>query len=183
MREIIAGLFMTLDGVTESPEKWSFPYFNDEVGQVIGSNMDSSDTILLGRRTYEEFADYWPDKTAADDPFADHINDTPKLVVSTTLKTLEWRNSSLIQGDVMDEIAKLKQQPGRKISMTGSVTLVGSLLSAGLLDELSLLVSPIVLGSGKRLFENGGSPVGLKLIDSKTLSNGVLSLVYGPADV
>ncbi len=132
MREIIAGLFMTLDGVTESPEKWSFPYFNDEVGQVIGSNMDSSDTILLGRRTYEEFADYWPDKTAADDPFADYINDTPKLVVSTSLKTLEWRNSSLIQGDVMDEIAKVKQQPGKKIAMTGSVTLVGSLLSAGL---------------------------------------------------
>jgi dihydrofolate reductase len=183
MREIIAGLFMTLDGVTESPEKWSFPYFNDEVGQVIGSNMDSSDTILLGRRTYEEFADYWPDKTAAEDPFADYINDTPKLVVSTTLKTLEWRNSSLIQGDVLDEIAKVKQQPGKKIAMTGSVTLVGSLLSAGLLDELSLLVSPIVLGNGKRLFENGGSPVGLKLIDSKTLSNGVLSLAYGPADV
>jgi dihydrofolate reductase len=182
MREIIAGLFMTLDGVTESPEKWSFPYFNDEVGQVIGSSMESSDTILLGRRTYEEFAEYWPDKTAADDPFADYINDSPKLVVSTTLKTLEWRNSSLIQGDVMEEIAKLKRQPGKKISMTGSVTLVGSLLSAGLLDELSLLVSPIVLGSGKRLFENGGSPVGLKLIDSKTLSNGVLSLVYGPAD-
>jgi dihydrofolate reductase len=182
MREIIAGLFMTLDGVTESPEKWSFPYFNDEVGQVIGSSMESSDTILLGRRTYEEFAEYWPDKTAADDPFADYINDTPKLVVSTTLKTLEWRNSSLIQGDVMEEIAKLKRQPGKKISMTGSVTLVGSLLSAGLLDELSLLVSPIVLGSGKRLFGNGGSPVGLKVIDSKTLTNGVLSLVYGPAD-
>lgn len=182
MRKIIAGLFMTLDGVTESPDKWSFPYFNDEVGQVIGSNMESSDTILLGRRTYEEFAEYWPDKTAEDDPFADYINDTPKLVASTTLKTLEWRNSSLIEGDVVEALSRVKQQQGKNIQMTGSVTLVGSLLSAGILDELGLLVSPIVLGTGKRLFENGAGQVPLKLIESKTLSNGVLSLTYGRAD-
>lgn len=179
MRKIIAGLFMTLDGVTESPDKWSFPYFNEEVGQIIQSNMDSADTMLLGRRTYEEWAEYWPGKTAEDDPFAGYINNTPKLVASTTLKTLEWQNSTLIEGDVMEELAKIKRQPGKDIAMSGSVTLVGSLLSAGLLDELALLVSPIVLGSGKRLFENGGSPVPLKLVDSKTLGNGVLSLTYG----
>ena len=182
MRKIVAGLFMTLDGVTESPDKWSFPYFNDEVGQVITSNMESSDTMLLGRRTYQEWAEYWPDKIAEDDPFAGYINSTPKLVASTTLKTLEWANSTLIEGDVVEELAKIKQQPGKDIAMSGSVTLIGSLLGAGMLDELSLLVSPIVVGTGKRLFENGGSAVGLKLIDAKTFSNGVLSLTYGRAD-
>ena len=178
MRRIIAGLFMSLDGVTESPEKFTFPYFSEEVGQVIRSNMDKSDMMLLGRRTYEEFAAYWPDKTAEDDPFADYINNTPKLVASTTLKKLEWRNSTLIEGEVMEELTKVKQQPGKDIVTTGSVTLVGSLLAAGLVDELGLIVCPVVLGSGKRLFETSAGEVPLKLVDSRAFSNGVLSLTY-----
>lgn len=147
MRKIIAGLFMSLDGVVESPDKWSFPYFNDEVGQVIGSSMAASDAMLLRRRTYEEWAAYWPDKTAKDDPFADYINDIPKVVVSTTLKSVEWRNSTLVTGDVAEEIAKLKQQPGEGIAISGSITLIGSLLRDRLLDELSLLVDPVVVGA------------------------------------
>lgn len=181
MRRIISGLFMSLDGVTESPDKFTFPYFSDEVGQVIQSNMDKADTMLLGRRTYEEFAAYWPDKTAEDDPFADYINNVPKLVASRTLKKLEWRNSTLIQGDVVEELTKVKQQPGKDIVTTGSLTLVGSLLAAGLVDELGLIVCPVVLGSGKRLFETSAGEVPLKLVDSRALSNGVLSLTYEAA--
>ena len=103
MRKIVAGLFMTLDGVVESPEKWQLPYFNDEMGAALESGMAASDAILLGRRTYQEFAGYWPDQ-GSDVPFADHINNTPKLVVSTTLDTVEWRNSTLIKGDVAQEL-------------------------------------------------------------------------------
>ena len=181
MRKLVAGLYVSLDGVTESPEKWSFPYFNDEVGQMLGSQMAEADTLLLGRRTYQEFAAYWPDKTVEDDPFADYINTVPKLVVSTTLTTLEWNNSTLITGDVAAQLTRLKQQPGKNISITGSVTLVGSLLRQGLLDELRLLLYPIVVGTGRRLFQDGSEQVPLKLVDARAFSTGVVSLVYQPA--
>jgi len=181
MRKIVAGLFVSLDGVVESPDTWVFPYFNDQVGQVIGSNMAASDTVLLGRRTYEEFAAYWPDKTDEDDPSADYINNTPKLVASTTLKAVEWRNSTIIGGDVAEELSTLKQQPGKDISITGSATLVRSLLRDGLLDELGLLLFPIVVGTGKRLFEDWSDRVPLKLVASQSFSTGVVSLTYEPA--
>ena len=181
MRKIVAGLFLSLDGVAESPDRFVFPYMTDEVGQVVGASMQASDTMLLGRRTYEEWAAYWPDKTAADDPYADYINNVPKQVVSTTLKApLGWRNSNLIGGDVREQLSQLKQQPGKEIAVTGSISLIGSLLREGLLDELSLLVFPVVVGSGKRLFD-GPSQVPLKLIASRTFDNGVLSLRYAPA--
>ncbi len=182
MRKIMAGLFMTLDGVCEAPDKWSMPYFNEEVGAIIGANMARSDAMLLGRRTYEEWADYWPGKTEADDPFAGYINTVPKFVPTTTLETATWEGTTLLKGDFRREITGLKEQEGKDIAISGSITLVGSLLKEGLLDELALLVSPIVVGKGKRLFQTDESPVGLKLDDSKTLSNGVLSLTYGRAD-
>jgi dihydrofolate reductase len=182
MRKIVAGLFMTLDGVVEAPDKWQLPaHFNDEMGAVLEAGMAASDTMLLGRRTYQEFAGYWPDQ-GSDVPFADHINNIPKLVVSTTLDTVEWRNSTLVKGDVAQELGKLKQQPGKNISITGSGTLVAWLLRQGLLDELGLLVHPIVVGSGRRLFQDAGDQVPLKLLDSKTFSTGVQSLTYAPAD-
>jgi dihydrofolate reductase len=181
MRRIVAGLFMSLDGVVESPDKWSFPYFNDEVGQVIQSQMDASDAMLLGRRTYEEWAAYWPDKTVQDDPFAEYINNAPKFVVSTTLKSVEWRNSKLVTGNVAEELAKLKQQPGKDIAISGSITLVGSLLRDRLLDELSLLLNPVVVGAGKRLFEDPSGQVPLTLEESRALKNGVLSVRYTQA--
>jgi hypothetical protein len=117
MRKIVAGLYVSLDGVTESPEKWTFPYFNDEVGQVISSQMAETDAGLLSRRTYEEFAAYWPNQTAEDNPFADHINNMPKFVVSTTLQSVEWRNSTLITGDVAGQLTHLKELPGKNISL------------------------------------------------------------------
>jgi len=180
VRKIVAGLFISLDGVVESPDKWHFPYFNDEMGDAVGSQMAESDTILLGRVTYQEFASYWPHQTS-DVPFADYINNSPKYIVSTSLTTTDWQNSTLIKSNVAEELTKLKQQPGKAIGMTGSPTLVRSLLRDGLLDELRLLVHPIVVGSGKRLFDDGGGKTPLKLVDSKTFRTGVLYLTYEPA--
>jgi dihydrofolate reductase len=181
MRKVTAGLFVSLDGVVESPEKWQLPYFNDEMGEAIGTAMAEADAMLLGRVTYQEFASYWPGVSSEDQPFADHMNNTPKFVVSTTLEEpLEWQNSTLIQENVAEEIAKLKQQPGKNIGITGSATLVRSLLRDGLLDELGLLVHPIVVGSGRPLFEEGGDQKELKLVDSKAFSTGVVYLTYQP---
>ncbi|HEV8633859.1 MAG TPA: dihydrofolate reductase family protein [Chloroflexota bacterium] len=180
MRKIVAGLFLSLDGVMESPDQWHFPYFNDEMGEAVGAQMAAADTMLLGRRTYQEFAAYWPHQSS-DAELADYMNNTPKLVVSTTLKTVEWQNSTLINANVAQELSRLKQQPGKNIAITGSATLVRSLLRDNLLDELRLLVHPIVVGTGKRLFEDGGGRVALKLVDSKTFSTGVLSLAYEPS--
>jgi dihydrofolate reductase len=181
MRNIVAGLFISLDGVVEAPETWHFPYFNHEMGEIVGSQMAAADTMLLGRQTYEEFAGYWADK-GGDVDFADQINGIPKLVASTTLDSVEWQNSSLIRGDVATELRRIKQEPGREISITGSPTLVRSLLRDGVLDELRLLVHPIVVGQGKRLFVDGGDRVPLKLADTRTLSTGVQYLTYVPAD-
>jgi dihydrofolate reductase len=181
MRKIVAGLFISLDGVVEAPETWHFPYFDDEMGEIVGSQMAAADTMLLGRRTYEEFAAYWADK-GGDVDFADQMNDTPKLVASTTLDSLDWQNSELIRGDVATELRRMKDAPGKDISITGSPTLVRSLLRAGVLDELRLLVHPIVVGRGKRLFEDGGDRVPLHLAETRTLSTGVLYLTYVPAD-
>lgn len=180
MRKIVAGLFVSLDGVTEAPDQWHFPYFSDEMGEAVGSQMAAADTMLLGRVTYEEFASYWPHQ-GSDVELADYMNETPKLVVSTTLDRLEWQNSTLIKGNVAEALTRLKQQPGKNISIIGSSTLVRSLLDGGLLDELRLLVHPIVVGSGKRLFEPGSSQKPLQLVDAQTFSRGVLYLTYQPA--
>ena len=177
MRKIVSGLFISLDGVVESPEQWHFPYFNEEMGDAVQSMMSSGEAMLLGRRTYEEFAAYWP--TSTDGP-AEHMNGTQKYVVSNTLTSAEWQNSTLISGGVK-ELARLKEQPGGDLSMTGSGTLVTSLLREGLLDKLHLLVHPIVVGTGKRLFGDG-SQVPLRLTDSQIFSNGVLYLTYERAD-
>jgi dihydrofolate reductase len=181
MRKVTAGLFVSLDGVVESPEKWHFPYFNDEMGEAVEAAIAASDAMLLGRVTYQEFAAYWPGVSSEDEPFATHMNNTPKYVVSKTLDKAEWNNSTLISGNVAEEITKLKQQPGKNIGITGSATLVQSLLQDDLLDELGLMIHPVVVGSGKRLFQEGGGPKGLKLVDSMTFSTGVVSLTYQPA--
>lgn len=182
MRKITAGLFISLDGVVEAPETWHFPYFNDEMGEVVGAAMASSDAMLLGRVTYQEFAAYWPGSTD-DQGIGTHMNNTPKYVVSTTLENADdWQNSTLINGNVVEEITKLKQQEGKNIGITGSPTLIRSLLRDDLLDELQLLVHPIVVGKGKRLFPDGSEKKGLKLVDSRTFSTGVLALTYVPAE-
>jgi dihydrofolate reductase len=178
MRKIVSGLFISLDGVVEAPDQWHFPYFNEEMGNAVQSMMGSSEAMLLGRRTYEEFAAYWPTST---DDIADYMNGTQKYVVSNTLPSAEWQNSTLVSGDVIKELARLKEQPGGSLGITGSGTLVRSLLRAGLLDELHLLVHPIVVGSGKRLFDDGPQ-VPLRLTDSQIFSTGVLNLTYQRAD-
>ena len=182
MRKVTAGLFVSLDGVTESPEKWQFPYFDDEMGEAVGAAMAAADAMLLGRVTYQEFASYWPGVSSEEQPFAGYMNGTPKYVVSTTLEEpLGWNNSVLIKGDVGEEIANLKRQPGKNIGITGSATLVQSRLREDLIDELGLRVHPVVVGSGKRLFGEGAGPKGLELIESKTFGTGVVYLTYGPA--
>jgi dihydrofolate reductase len=181
MRKVVASELVSLDGVMESPEKWSFRFHNDEMAEANEAGMAQADAMLLGRVTYQEFASYWPYQNSADQPFTDYLNNTPKFVVSTTLEEpLEWQNSTLIKGNVAEEIAKLKQQPGKNIGITGSATLVRSLLQDDLLDELGLLVHPIVVGSGRRLFEDGGDQKELKLVDSRIFSTGVVYLTYQP---
>jgi len=180
MRKIVAGLFISLDGVVEAPETWHFPYFNDEMGAAVAAQMAAADTMLLGRRTYEGFAAFWPNQ-GSDVPAADQMNATPKLVASTTLTSVDWQNSTLIKGDVAEELTRLKQGPGKDIAVTGSSTLVRSLLRDGVLDELRLLVHPIVVGQGARLFPDGTSRHPLRLVDATTFTTGVLYLTYRPA--
>jgi dihydrofolate reductase len=152
------------------------------MAEANASGMADSDAMLLGRVTYQEFASYWPYQNTADQPFTDYLNDAPKYVVSTTLEEpLEWQNSTLIKGNVAEQIAKLKRQPGKDITILGRATLVRSLLADDLLDELRLMVHPVVLGRGKRLFEEGGDQKTLELVGSKTFSIGVLYLSYRPA--
>ena len=179
MRKIVSGLFISLDGVIEAPNDWTGPWFNPELGQAVGSFIAAQDAMLLGRVSYDEFAAYWPQQTG---DMADTMNGTAKYVVSGTLKSAEWQNSTLIPAaSAIAEIAELKQRPGKNIGMTGSATLVSSLLREGLLDELHLFVFPVVLGSGKRLFAAPGAKLPLKLIDSATFDTGVLHLTYAKA--
>jgi dihydrofolate reductase len=180
MRKISAGLHVSLDGVVEAPDTWVFPYnfANDEMMQAIGSAMTTADAMLLGRATYQEFAGHWPSQTGN---IADFMNNTPKLVVSTTLDTADWRNSTLISHNVVEELNRRKQQAGKNLNVVGSITLLRSLLREGLLDELKLLLCPVVVGHGKRLFEDTGAPIPLKLEDAQTFSTGVQWLTYTPA--
>lgn len=180
MRKIVAGLFISLDGVYEAPHEWHFSYFNDEMGAAVDGLMKGSDTMLLGRVTYEDFAAYWP--TATDDPdMANHMNTTPKLVVSNTLTSADWQNSTILSGDVASQLTALKAQEGKNIGITGSGVLVRSLIEDGVLDELHLLVHPIALGKGKNLWDDLNGTAPLELISSDRFSTGVMHLVYRPA--
>jgi dihydrofolate reductase len=178
MRKVIAGLFISLDGVTESPDKWQFDHFDEDMMAALTAHIAAEDTILLGRVTYQEWAPYWP--TANDEPYASHINNTPKYVVSTTLVKVEWKNSTLIKGNLAQAIAHLKQQPGKNIGVAGSPTLVHSLLQNDLLDELTLMIHPVVAGRGKRLFTDGNELKRLNLVASKATRSGVMLLTYHP---
>jgi dihydrofolate reductase len=183
VRKVVAAEFVTLDGVMEAPERWNFAYFNDEMGQAIGEGFAASDALLMGRVLYEEWAAYWPQQDPEENPVAAQMNGLRKYVVSTTLEgPLEWNNSTLIEGDVAEEISDLKRQPGKDIVISGSGTLVRSLLRDGLIDELRLMVHPLVLGSGKRLFEEGEERAALELVNSRTFSTGVVYLTYRTAD-
>jgi len=170
---------ISVDGVVEAPETWTGPYFSPELGQVVGSIMANGDTMLLGRITYQTFAASFAGNTS--DPMAAQMNAVPKVLVSASLDKAEWENSTLIGRDVAQEITRLKEQPGQNINVSGSGTLVTWLLSQGLLDELNLLLFPVVVGHGKRLFNGDGDSIGLTLAHSKSFSTGVTQLVYHPA--
>jgi dihydrofolate reductase len=177
MRKIVVSEFLSADGVMEAPDTWQFPFQTEEMGAITERQTSETDAFLLGRVTYEIFAGFWPTMTQNEFGVADKWNSSPKYVVSTSLQKADWNNSTLIKSNVIEEIRRLLLQPGGKIGIIGSGILVHSLLQAGLIDEIQVLVHPIVLGKGIRLFGDGyHSP--LKLTDSKILSNGVVFLSY-----
>ena len=185
MRKIVAGLFISLDGVVEAPDQWHFPYFNDEMGAAVTATFGSADTMLFGRTTYDSFAGAWPEREEAgeeDAAFAKALGDVRKIVVSNQELEFTWRNSEQLQGDFVEAVTALKNEPGANIGMSGSVSVVRQLLAAGLLDELHLLLHPIAVRKGMRLFDEGAPAVPLDLISSETFETGVLNLVYAPAE-
>lgn len=183
MRKLIVSEFVTLDGVMEAPggeeghphTGWVFDFFTPEQEQYKLKEVLESDTLLLGRITYEGFAAAWPDRSGE---FADKMNGMPKLVASTTLNELGWNNSTLIRGDVPEEVAKIKQQEGGPLLVAGSGTLVHSLMANGLIDEYRLMVFPVVLGSGLRLFPDTPDKTVLTLADTRTFNSGVVLQTY-----
>ena len=180
MRRVIAYEYLTLDGVMEAPEKWQFPYLSNDVAELIKAQMLQADAVLLGRTTYEIFADSWSSRINNEFGVADKLNSMPKYVVSRTLQKAEWHNSTVIKGDVPKEVARLKEQPGGIIAIIGSGKLVGALMQHALIDEYRLMIHPVILGSGQRLFPDG-SHAALRLIETRTLSSGVVLLRYEPA--
>ncbi len=181
MRKLAATELVSMDGVAESPDEWAFSYTDDEMAAEDAAGMAASDALLLGRVTYEEFASFWPSRPAGD-PMVDYINSVRKHVVSTTLEEpLGWDNSTVIGGDFVEGISALKNQPGEDITVTGSLTLVRSLMREGLLDELRCVVCPVIRGSGRRLFEDEADRRTLELVDSKTFDTGVVTLTYRPS--
>ena len=181
MRKIKSNFFMSLDGVVESPDKWHFPYFDDEMGAAVGAGFATADAMLMGRVLYEEWAAYWP--AHADEPFGDVMNSTQKYVISNSLRTPEWQNTEVISGDAAArKLTDIKAQDGGDIAMSGSPTTVRWLLREGLLDELNVLVHPIVVGDGlARLFPPNEPSTPLELLSAQTFKSGVLSLSYAPA--
>ncbi|WP_067181818.1 dihydrofolate reductase family protein [Microtetraspora niveoalba] len=178
MAKIISSFFISLDGVVESPDKWHFPYWNDEMGAFVGAGMQSAGAFLMGRKLYEEWSAYWT-TTDNDQDAAMALNNARKYVVSSTLEKADWDNTTVISGDVAAGLRALKKEIDGDIQMSGSATTVRWLLANGLLDELNLLVHPIVVGRGQRLFEDTPTHP-LKLVRSETYQTGVLNLGYVP---
>ncbi len=176
MRKLVVTEFVSLDGVMEAPS-WTGEFWNDDIAAFKRAESEASHALLLGRITYEGFAQAWPNST---DEGADKINGMPKYVVTTTLDRADWNNSTIIRDNVMAEIARLKQQDGGDILVYGSGMLVDSLMEAGLVDDYRLLVYPVVVGSGKRLFKENRRAK-LQLASSQSFANGVLALIYHPA--
>jgi dihydrofolate reductase len=178
MRKLTAALFMSLDGVVEAPDTFVRPNVYADFPELMAENIAEQDTVLLGRKMYEEWSQFWPGSTI--EPFASFINGHQKFVVSNTLANLEWRHSKLLRGDLADAIATLKAQPGKTIGVHGSISLVQSLLLMGLLDELRLVQAPVIAGHGRRLFEHPGAALQLDLQHSRTTPTGLQYLIYTP---
>jgi dihydrofolate reductase len=180
MRKLIVSTYATLDGRVDELQDWVIPYNGDASVVYHTELLKNSDGLLLGRKTYDVFAKIWPPRSG-ELPYVDKINRMAKHVASTTLKDLEWENSHLIKGDVVDGVAKLKQQPGADLVMYGCHDLMHKLLEHDLIDEYRILVHPVVLGKGRSLFADGAIPLTLELIDNATIASGVVVLTYQPA--
>jgi dihydrofolate reductase len=185
MRKLVVSEWVTLDGVFDANTmgQWFRPYDSDDRQEWIKEGILASDAFFLGRITYEMLASYWPtvkDRDNKEIEIADRLNGAPKYVVSSTLKTGSWNNSTIIKSNVVGELAKLKQQAGQDILVFGSATLVQSLMEADLVDEYRLLVHPIIMGTGKRPFKDGSATTKLKLVKTRTFSLGVTGLCYQP---
>jgi dihydrofolate reductase len=180
VRKIKSYFFISLDGVVESPDKWHFPYFDEEMGAAVGAGFANADAMLMGRVLYDEWAAYWPEHR--DEPFGDVMNSIRKYVVSNSLQTAEWQNAELVSGDVAQKLSDIKAQAGGDITVSGSATTVRWLLRKGLLDELNLLVHPIVVGDDlARLFPPDEPTIRLELLSAQHFESGVLNLSYAPA--
>jgi len=184
--KVVVGTFLTLDGVLQGPGGpeedrsggfehggWMVPYFDEMMVQLITGWIEAADGLLLGRKTYEIFAAHWP-CIGDEDPIAAKLNRVHKYVASRTLESVDWRNSTLLKGDVAEAVAKLKREPGGELQVTGSGNLIQTLMQHDLIDEFRLWLFPLVLGKGKRLFAEGTVPAALKLTDTKTSSTGVV---------
>jgi len=181
MGKIAVHEFISLDGVIEDP-RWTMEYpFDPRMGEAIGGLMGSSKALLLGRRTFEMFAPAWSGRTGADDPGAPFMNESPKYVVSATLQSAEWNNSTILGPYRPEAIRDLKDRVDGGIYVSGSATLVRAMLADGLVDELHLFVYPVALGAGQRLFADGGAAVKLALAGAETYDSGVVHLAYRPA--
>ena len=192
MTKVVVTNSLTLDGVMQAPGRpdedvrggfdrggWALPYNDEVMGQVMGAGMAQTGALLLGRRTYEDFASVWPDRT--DNPFSEMLDNVQKYVASTTLaEPLPWKNSTLLAGDAADAMADLRQQPGNDIVILGSGELIQSLQRRDLIDRYVLLIHPLILGSGRRLFPDGAPPAELRLVDSVTTTTGVIIATYEP---
>jgi dihydrofolate reductase len=178
MRKLIVSEFLTADGVMEAPNEWHGPYFDDDMARTVAAQMAASDALLLGRTTYEGFASAWP--AMEGQPGADHMNGVAKYIVSRTLGKAEWNNSTVIGDDPAAAIARLKEQDGKDITVMGSATLVQWLLGHGLVDEIELLIDPVVVGRGKRLFQDGLPSTPLTVVTSEMFGSGVHHVVYAP---
>jgi dihydrofolate reductase len=194
MSKVVLINHLSLDGVMQAPGRpdedlrngfehggWSTPYGDEVMGKALGARMAEGAVLLLGRRTFEDFADFWPKQT--DNPFTEVLNNVQKYVASTTLREpLSWSNSTLLEGDAADAVAKLKDQLDEDLHVLGSGALAQSLMRANLIDEYLLTIHPLVLGSGRRLFADGGAFAALRLVDSETTTTGVVIATYQPAE-
>jgi dihydrofolate reductase len=180
MRKLVVSTWLTLDGIfdADTMDQWFHPYDSKERQEYIKEGILASGALLLGRTTYEMLASYWPYQKNDDNGPASKLNSVSKYVISSTLKKAEWNNSTIIKENVVEEITRLKQQPGQEIQIEGSATLVQSLMGTNLIDEYRFLIHPILMGSGKRFFKDGMIPTRLKLANTETYPSGVMVLSY-----
>ncbi|MGC5663332.1 dihydrofolate reductase family protein [Micromonospora sp. WMMD723] len=186
MAKVISTLFISADGVAEIDPDWHFPYFDDNMGRAVSADYDDADVLLFGRETYDSFAGAWPDREAAggdDAPFAKQLGDLRKVVVTRQARELPWRNSEVLDGDLVDVVTALRDDPGvGGVLIPGSISVVQQLLAAGLVDELRLLVHPVAARKGRRLFDDGDTPYHLRVTTTEVYPTGVIRVIYAPAD-